>query len=236
MESICAEGGFRSGKPDQWWRFITPIFVHAGVVHILFNMFFQIFSCRQIEKEIGTWRMALLYLVSGVGGNIFGANFASVYLRKLSFYFVMITVLILCLASVGASGSEFGIIGVMFVDILLTWRSRNSPGCDMFSIVISLVISLVLGLLGYIDNWAHLGGFITGLLGAIVVLPTAERWGITRKICAFLAFAVIVGVLFGGGLEGYYSGRLGSTCSWCKYVNCVPFREGYCDAVWNGYT
>jgi membrane associated rhomboid family serine protease len=82
IESICAEGGFRSGKPDQWWRFITPIFVHAGVIHLVFNMLFQVFSCRQMEREIGTWRMTILYLISGVGGNIFGANFASVYLRK----------------------------------------------------------------------------------------------------------------------------------------------------------
>jgi membrane associated rhomboid family serine protease len=88
---VCQWNGFISGQPDQWFRFIIPIFLHGGVVHILFNLAFQVQNGFDLEKDMGWWRMAIVYFASGVGGFIFGASLSDVRTP-----------------SVGASGSLYG--------------------------------------------------------------------------------------------------------------------------------
>ncbi|KAL5031947.1 hypothetical protein RTP6_000118 [Batrachochytrium dendrobatidis] len=88
---LCQWGGFPSGHPDQWFRFFVPIMLHGGIVHILFNMSFQLQTGLQLEKDMGWWRMALIYIGSGVGGFVFGASLSDVRVP-----------------SVGASGSLYG--------------------------------------------------------------------------------------------------------------------------------
>lgn len=82
---------FDQSNPNQWFRFILPIFVHAGIVHLLLNMSFQINIGFQLEREIGWWRMCLIYMISGAGGFIFGAPLSDINST-----------------SVGASGSLYG--------------------------------------------------------------------------------------------------------------------------------
>jgi membrane associated rhomboid family serine protease len=62
--------------PNQWWRFIAPIGLHGGIVHFIFNMLVQIQIGFSMERDIGWWRIGLIYLISGIFGFIFGANFA----------------------------------------------------------------------------------------------------------------------------------------------------------------
>lgn len=70
-------------SPNQWWRFFAPIFLHGGLLHLAFNLSFQIQSGFPMEKDFGWWRMAIIYLSSGTFGFIFGANFASETSRML---------------------------------------------------------------------------------------------------------------------------------------------------------
>lgn len=82
-QDFCGSGQFSSaGIPNQWWRFISPMFEHVGVIHLLFNLLFQCTAGFQLEREHGNWQIALIWLLSGVGGNIFGANFAAPFSRK----------------------------------------------------------------------------------------------------------------------------------------------------------
>ncbi len=62
--------------PHQWFRFIVPIFLHAGLVHITFNMLLQIILGKQIELAIGPLRFVLVYFSSGIFGFVLGANYA----------------------------------------------------------------------------------------------------------------------------------------------------------------
>lgn len=64
-------------QPNQWFRFILPIFLHAGLIHIAFNLLLQLTMGRDMEKAIGPLRFALVYFSSGIFGFVMGGNFAA---------------------------------------------------------------------------------------------------------------------------------------------------------------
>ncbi|KAL7269395.1 hypothetical protein RUND412_007952 [Rhizina undulata] len=147
-------GGSGGGtNPNQWWRFITPIFMHAGLIHIGFNMLLQLRLGVDMEREIGTMRFAVVYAMAGVFGNVFGGNFAPVGM-----------------ASTGASGALFGVIALVLLDLIWTWKERPKPKKDLAFIMIDIIVTFALGLLPGLDNFCHIGGFLVGLTLGLTVL------------------------------------------------------------------
>ncbi|RDI83332.1 hypothetical protein Vi05172_g6728 [Venturia inaequalis] len=144
-------------KPNQWWRFIVPIFMHGGIIHIGFNMLLQWTLGRDIERQIGTLRFLLVYFASGIFGFVMGGNFAPNGLP-----------------STGCSGSLFGIIAIVLLDLLYTWKSRPSPIRDLCFILLDIIISFILGLLPALDNFSHIGGFLMGLVLGICILHSPD--------------------------------------------------------------
>ena len=142
-----------SVQPTQWFRFIIPMFLHSGLVHIGFNLVVQVILGRDMELQIGSLRFALVYLASGVFGFVLGGNFAPQGI-----------------ASSGASGSLFGVIALIFLDLLYNWSDRRSPLLDLLWLLFILGISFVLGLLPGLDNFSHIGGFLMGLILGISIL------------------------------------------------------------------
>lgn len=153
LGELCGMGSFDYNHPNQWWRFITPMFLHAGIIHIGFNMLLQLTLGRDMEKAIGTVRFILVYLSSGIFGFVLGGNFAAP-----------------AIASTGASGCLFGILALVLVDLFYTWNERQSPGKDLLWLAFDIVISFVLGLLPGLDNFSHIGGFLMGLVLGICIL------------------------------------------------------------------
>ena len=229
--------------PNQWYRFIIPIFIHAGIIHIGFNLLLQLTLGRDIEKLIGSVRFALVYFASGIFGFVLGGNFAAPGI-----------------ASCGCSGSLFGILAITLIDLLYTWKERRSPWVDLAFIVVDVVIAFVLGLLPGLDNFSHIGGFLMGLVLGVCILrsPAAisgrqpsndydgNRRPSSRRDAGWKAFAknplstfkdrrgvwwawwlvraaALVGVLIGFILliENFYKWPR-TTCSWCKYLSCLP--------------
>lgn len=144
---------FDYAQPNQWFRFITPMFLHAGIIHIGFNILLQLTIGRDMEKAIGTIRFAIVYLSSGIFGFALGANFAPSGI-----------------ASTGASGALFGVIALLLLDLLYTWKERETPFKDLMWILFDIAISFVLGLLPGLDNFSHIGGFLMGLALGICIL------------------------------------------------------------------
>ncbi|KAF2723744.1 rhomboid-domain-containing protein [Polychaeton citri CBS 116435] len=146
--------------PNQWWRFIVPIFLHAGFIHIGFNLLLQLTLGRDIEKLIGPIRFVVVYFASGIFGFVLGGNFAASGI-----------------ASTGASGSLFGLLAIVLIDLLYTWRTRDSPWKDLAFLILDVCIAFVLGLLPGLDNFSHIGGFLMGLVLGICILrsPPAFR-------------------------------------------------------------
>lgn len=150
----------KSMEPNQWYRFITPIFLHAGIIHIGFNMLLQWTLGRDMEKEIGSLRFAVVYFSAGIFGFVLGGNYATEGGT-----------------SVGASGSLFGILALVLLDLLYNWSTRRSPVKDLMFLLLDFAISFVLGLLPGLDNFSHIGGFLMGLVLGICLLhsPPALR-------------------------------------------------------------
>lgn len=87
LSDLCGFGGVPNPRvggsledqpmPNQWYRFIVPIFLHAGLIHIGFNMLLQVLLGGDIERAIGPVRLALVYFSSGIFGFVMGGNFAA---------------------------------------------------------------------------------------------------------------------------------------------------------------
>ena len=136
----------------QPWRLLTHVFVHAGLSHLLMNMFSLWLLGLLVEDRTGPLRMLLVYLASGVGGGL-----ASLWWHAAR-----------GINSVGASGAIFGLYGLLLV--LLVSKKLVLDKSDrraMLGLVLYLVLSnLLSGLSGNVDNAAHLGGLATGLFVA----------------------------------------------------------------------
>jgi len=76
VNQICGFGLKEGEVPNQWFRFLLPIFLHAGVVHIVINLSFQVRTGIQMERDFGTWRIFIIYMASGIFGFAFGANYS----------------------------------------------------------------------------------------------------------------------------------------------------------------
>lgn len=143
--------------PNQWYRFILPIFLHAGIIHITFNMLLQLLLGRDMELEIGSLRFVIVYLSSGIFGFVLGGNFAAEGI-----------------ASTGASGSLFGVIALMLLDLFYHWGERRSPWVELAWLAFDIIISFLLGLLPGLDNFSHIGGFLMGLVLGVCLLHSPE--------------------------------------------------------------
>jgi len=165
----------------EWWRIFTPVLLHAGITHILFNMWALWVLGPQIERGVGTWPFVGAFLASaGVGG-------AFAYLLGNP-----------GAVAVGASGAIFGLFGIW-----LNWavHRRNTAHGRMLlrQIGFLLVLNAALPLLIPNIAWeAHLGGllagFVIGELWSRVSAPNPEvaRVLITVAVAAVAVVAVLV--------------------------------------------
>ena len=147
-------------EKGEYSRMFTCIFLHFGFQHLMNNMMMLFFLGSILEEELGWWRYGVLYIISGIGGNVLSA----LYDLRTGYYVV----------SAGASGAIFGIIGALFL-IIIKNRGRigNLSGRGMLFMV---ACSLYHGFTSTgIDNMAHIGGIITGFLVAVVLYRKHDR-------------------------------------------------------------
>ena len=135
----------------QYYRMITSMFVHADIIHLLFNMYALFILGPQVEKYYGRLKFTLIYLISGLLGSVFSLVFAS------SNTF-----------SMGASGAIFGLLGSI---AYFTYYYRATLQSLLRSqIVPVIVINLALGFfISGIDIWGHIGGLIGGILMSMAI-------------------------------------------------------------------
>ncbi|MBI9051776.1 MAG: rhomboid family intramembrane serine protease [Anaerolineaceae bacterium] len=132
----------------QYWRLITPVFLHGSITHILFNMYALYIIGRGIELYYGHVEFALLYFLSGIGGSLFS-------------YFLTPS------PSLGASGAIFGLIAA---DAILLYRNKEILGPSAKNMlqrsIMIIAVNLFIGLSPGIDNWGHVGGMMMGIVFA----------------------------------------------------------------------
>ena len=129
----------------QIWRLITPVFLHASILHIGFNMYALYSLGSVLERRFGVWPFLALYFIGALWGN------------TLSF-------LLTPNISLGASTAIFGLIAAQGVYIYKNRFLLGSAARPMLmNIAMVVMINLVLGLSPGIDNWGHVGGLLGGL-------------------------------------------------------------------------
>src|SRR5947209_5146456 len=132
----------------QYWRLVTPIFLHANLLHVGLNMLNFFILGIFIERLFGHLRFLLVYLVTGVISVI------------ASFYFAPQEV------SVGASGAIFGLVGAYSVFVLMHRRAFRAGGLPILIWLVFVIgVNLSIGLfVANVDNYAHVGGLVSGCL------------------------------------------------------------------------
>lgn len=137
----------------QWWRLVTPIFLHGSPFHIFLNMYALLILGPGLERYYGRLRFLTLYLLAGFAGN------------ATSFFFSPHD-------SLGSSTAIFGLIGAQAIFI---YQNRQLFGGQamraLFNVLFVALINFIIGLLPMIDNWGHLGGFLGGGLFAWIAGP-----------------------------------------------------------------
>lgn len=165
----------------EWWRFVTPIFLHGGLIHLAFNTWVLFDLGPAVESLYGSQKFMVLYVLSGI------ASFVASFLWRPN------------AISIGASGAIFGLIGAM---IAYGYRQRQSTGDSVKNMFVRWAMyGLLYGfLIPGVDNAAHLGGLAAGVAFGWFVsdMPsvTSESivlWRILRTIAVLLvAFGFIM--------------------------------------------
>lgn len=140
----------------EYWRFVTPMFLHIGGLHLWFNSTALLSLGGHVERIYGSYRFLIIYSIAGIFGTFSSFLFSTAI-------------------SAGASGAIFGLFGA-----LLFFATKNAAafGHTMGPGLISgLGINLILGfIIPGIDNYAHLGGLIAGFITAFIIgLPKQEQ-------------------------------------------------------------
>ncbi|KOS67025.1 Rhomboid protease gluP [Lysinibacillus contaminans] len=149
----------------EWWRIFSAMFLHAGFMHVLFNMFSLYLFGPELEKIAGKARFATIYLISGIVGNV------ATYLFNDSSY-----------ASLGASGAIFGIFGAFGA---LVYYTRHTMPMLRKLILPIIVISVIMTFLqSNVNIYAHLGGLVTGFLLGLVYLHPKRIISWRKKMMA----------------------------------------------------
>jgi membrane associated rhomboid family serine protease len=141
----------------QYWRLFTYMFLHGGIMHILNNLLSLFFVGIILEPIIGRWKCLTLYLLCGIGAGI----------TSLLWHDEVNTV--------GASGAIFGLYGFMIILILMKVTDKSINKAFLVIGSISLIISLITGMFGTIDNAAHIGGLLTGGLLGLLYTPILKQ-------------------------------------------------------------
>jgi len=148
----------------QWWRFVTPMFIHVNLPHLLINMFSLWMVGPYVEKLYGSAKFIVFWVFSGILSIV--ASYLTVRPDLVSGGMGRFLFKTADNPSAGASGALFGLVGVLFVFGIKFRRElpegfKRAFGVGMLPII---VINLFIGYLGrgFIDNAAHLGGLVTG--------------------------------------------------------------------------
>ncbi len=161
----------------QWWRLLTCVFIHGGLLHIGFNMWCLWDLGRLAESVYGHWTFALVYLICGLGASVTSLIWNPV------------------VVSVGASGAIFGIAGALIASFYLGEFSlpRAAMTGMLRSVVLFVGYSLFFGAAVGADNAAHIGGLLMGLLlGALIAKVAPGHDDFLRRIAVLLVGALLV--------------------------------------------
>ena len=195
------------------------VHVLFSLIHCLVSVIFELLVLPHFERVAGWFRITMIFMLSGIGGNIVSAYFTPYQ------------------PEVGPSGALFGLLAAVVIEVVQKWKDWEKPIWELGKWLSIVTILLLVGLLPYVDNFAHFAGFIFGLLLSVVFLPYVSRKGVQteeeldeRKRMKLIMIAVggsiflFLFILF--FLLFYLDDDF--DCTGCKYFSCVPATDTFC--------
>lgn len=215
LSEVCGMLPFKDkNNPDQFYRLFTSLFLHAGLIQLLITCCIQMIVMRDLEKLAGWVRMLIIYITSGIAGSLASAIFLPYHVEA------------------GPTGSQFGILACLFVEVIQSWQMLKSPISAIGKLAVLMLFLFIVGLFPWIDNYAHLVGFVFGFLLSFGMFPhvtfnvvdeRGKKIGIVVclvvAVCLFLALVVMFYVV------PIYE------CDHCKYFNCIPLTDSFCNKL-----
>lgn len=166
-----AKLNFLVKEHHEWWRFVTPVFIHIGLAHLLINMYGLWMIGPYVERLYGSAKFVVLWVGTGIAGVM--ASYLSVRPEMAVGPIGRFLFRTGDGPAAGASGALFGLIGVLFVFGIkfrheLPEGFKRAFGTGLLPIIL---INLFIGYIGrgFIDNAAHLGGLFSGALFGLVI-------------------------------------------------------------------
>jgi len=229
MDRMGAKNDEAMFSRHEWWRMVSCNWMHAGVVHLVFNMAGLRSLGVPLERHFGFWRIGFLYVFSGLIGTMISVIFLPGSI------------------SVGASASVFGLLGAVWADVIQNHCARcRLRGSNIVSLTIATAINFALGLTPMVDNYMHTGGLITGLLVGVASL--AESHVVYRRAGSFterlrhscaqqalkpLAAAAILALIAAICVAAISADAMAffRSCDFCERINCVEITL-FTDAPW----
>lgn len=159
----------------DWWRTFSCNFVHIGILHLIMNMYALLFICVWLEPLIGTRRMFFAYILTGLCSTL-----ASLFMHN-------------DLISAGASGAIFGLYGIFLAFLFSNLVEKNQRPALFASILVFVSYSLLNGIQDGVDNAAHVGGLIGGIvLGYVYVFAHKQEKTLSKRIIILSGEAGII--------------------------------------------
>ena len=167
-------------RNGEFWRLISHMFLHIGIVHLFFNMYSLFYIGPRVEDFFGKWKFLVIYLISGISGA----------LLSISMYDGNV-------ASAGASGAIFGLFGAL---LYFGYNYRGYIGAIIRSQILPIVIyNLLFGFfLTGVDMWSHIGGFIGGIIVSNMLGTIENKEYRSSNILLFViyfGFLIYLGIL-----------------------------------------
>ncbi|CAJ2644300.1 RHOMBOID-like protein 8 [Trifolium pratense] len=237
MSKLDEMGALRKNflaEHHQTWRLFTFPFLHAGLFHLVINLCSVIYVGIHLEQEFGPLRIGIIYILSA----FVGALVASLFLQNIP--------------AVGASGALFGLLGTLLSELVWNWKFHNNKITEIASLVFVFVCNFLLGFLPYVDNFSNIGGFISGFLLGTVLLFSPQFQQVApskgdqidyslksyiklkfkqkpdRPVTRIVSLILFTLLLAGCLVAVHYGININSYCTWCPYVDCIPFTSWHC--------
>ncbi|WP_053367138.1 rhomboid family protein [Bacillus sp. FJAT-27245] len=166
----------------EWWRFITPVFLHIGFLHLAMNTLGLYFVGTAVERILGSARFLFVYLFAGFGGSLASFLFSHE-------------------VSAGASGAIFGCLGaLLYFGMVYPRLFFRTMGHTVFLIII---VNLAFGFsVSMVDNAGHLGGLAAGFLGAGIVHFPKKKKLLSQIVFAAVSILLAAAMVQHGFKEG----------------------------------
>lgn len=163
----------------EYWRLLSSMFLHVSLMHITFNMLALWSLGFILEQRIGTIYFMVLYLLSGLAGSLLSA----------------VTHQHLLYTSCGASGAILGLFGA---GIIYAIKHPNQDGLSLKNLGLNLLLIFALGLMAHVDNMAHLGGLVAGLImcAPLALFNLSAKLQQIVKLCVAILTASVIAISY----------------------------------------